>query len=478
MTQGDPGHDVFGMDVARFGEWATPRYTNAKVRENYARRFSIRFPNEELTAARPQQTTPLHDIQVSENRAVMGVTWGMEVPLWHAPEGEEHRDILSFHRSNDFNAVGDEVRAVREGVGVTEIANFAKFAVAGDGAEAWLEGLLANRMPRTGRIALAPMLNEAGKLIGDFTVAKRGPDDFLVWGSSAAQLHHLRWFEAHLPRGDVRVERLGMRLMGLMLAGPRSRAVLARLVDHDVSGAAFRFMDHRTMDVGGVPAMVNRLSYTGDLGYEIWVEPAYLRTLYRAVKAAGEPEGIVDFGMRALLSMRLEKSWPTWFAELRPIYGPFEGGMERFVRLDKPFVGRDAAAREAEDGPRLRRVSLIIDAANADVMGDEPIWARTARDYGAVAAPHGFGAPRFDAAGAAVPASDPRVDGDWRVVGWVTSGGYGHSVGLSLAQGYLPAALAERDEAGLFEVEILGDRRPARIAVEPPFDPDGLRMRG
>ena len=202
-------------------------------------------------------------------------------------------------------------------------------------------------------------------------------------------------------------------------------------------------------------------------------EPRHNRPRARA----GEPEGIVDFGMRALLSMRLEKNWPTWFAELRPIYGPFEGGMERFVRLDKPFVGRDAAAREAEEGPRLRRVGLVIDADNADVMGDEPIWARTARDFGAVAAPHGFGAARFDAAGAGVPAADPRVDGDWRVVGWVTSGGYGHSVGLSLAQGYLPAALAERDEAGLFEVEILGERRPARIAVEPPFDADGLRMR-
>jgi dimethylglycine dehydrogenase len=478
MTAGDPGHDVFGMDVARFGEWATLRYTNAKVRENYSRRFSVRFPNEELEAARPQQTTPLYDIQVGENRAVMGVTWGMEVPLWYASDGAEARDVLSFHRSNDFNAVGEEVRAVRERVGVTEIANFAKFAVTGPGAEAWLESMLANAMPRTGRIALAPMLNEAGKLVGDFTVAKRGPGDFLIWGSSAAQLCHRRWFESHLPGdGSVQVERLGMRLMGLMLAGPRSRAVLARLVDHDVSNAALRFMDHRAMDVGGVPAMVNRLSYTGDLGYEIWVEPAYLRTLYRAIKQAGAAEGLVDFGMRALLSMRLEKNWPTWFAELRPIYGVAEGAMERFVRLEKPFVGRDAAARELEEGPRLRRVGLVIDADNADVMGDEPIWARTARDWGTVGAPHGIGAARFDATGAAVPAADPRVDGDWRVVGWVTSGGYGHTVGLSLAQGYLPAGLAEREQAGLFEVEILGVRRPARIALEPTFDPDGRRMR-
>ena len=175
MTEGDPGHDVFGMDVARFGEWASLRYTNAKVRENYARRFSIRFPNEELAAARPQQTTPLYDIQVGENRAVMGVTWGMEVPLWYAPEGEPAEDVLSFHRSNDFAAVGEEVRAVRERGRRHRDRQLRQVrGDAGRAAEAWLEGLLANAMPRTGRIALAPMLNEAGKLIGDFTVAKRG----------------------------------------------------------------------------------------------------------------------------------------------------------------------------------------------------------------------------------------------------------------------------------------------------------------
>jgi dimethylglycine dehydrogenase len=478
MTTGDPGHDVFGMDVARFGEWATLRHTNAKVRENYARRFSIRFPNEELPAARPQQTTPLYDIMTRENNAVMGVTWGLEVPLWFAPEGTAAEDVLSFHRSNDFAAVGEEVRAVRGGVGVTEIANFAKFAVRGPGAAAWLDGILAGALPRTGRITLCPMLNDAGKLVGDFTVARRGADDFLVWGSSAAQIHHLRWFERHLPEGSsVQVERLGMSLMGLMLAGPKSRAVLARLTDHDVSNSAFRFMDHRAMDVAGVPALVNRLSYTGDLGYEIWVEPCYLRTLYRGVKEAGAADGIVDFGMRALLSMRLEKNWPTWFAELRPIYGAAEGGMERFIRLSKDFVGRDAAAREAAEGPRLRRVSLAIEAENADVMGDEPVWARTDREPGVLPPAHGIGAPRFDADGTPVAIADARVDGDWRVVGWITSGGYGHSVGLSLAQGYLPAELADRDGEGFFEVEILGVRQPARLLPEPPFDPDGARMR-
>jgi dimethylglycine dehydrogenase len=485
MADGDPGFDVWGMDVTRFGEWATLRYTNAKVRENYSRRFSIRYPNEELPAGRPAQTTPLWDTMVAQN-AVMGDSWGLETPLWFAPEGSEPRDVVSYRRSSDFEHVGREVRQTREAVGVTEIANFAKYEVTGSGARAFLDRLMTNRMPKPGRIVLTPMLNGAGKLIGDFTIAARAPERFMIWGSSAAQKYHMRWFERQLPGdGSVRIHRFDQTLVGLAIAGPRSRALLEKLVDEDVS--TFRFMDFREMAVGGAPCLVNRISYTGDLGYEIWMEPAWQRLVYRAIKTAGEELGIVDFGMRALLSMRLEKNFPTWFRELRPIYGPFEGSMERFVRLEKnDFIGREAAAREKAEGPKLRRVSMIVEAGDADVMGDEPIWARVSKDYGTVEKPHGYGAPRFDTSGkevrgskAAEGASAVRgiVDGDWRVVGWVTSGGYAHYVQKSMAQGYVPAALSEDESAGLFEIEILGHRRPARINVEAPFDPSGEKMR-
>lgn len=491
MVHGDPGFDVWGMDVARFGEWAGLRYTNAKVRENYSRRFSIRFPNEELPAARPAQTTPLYDTMLANN-AVMGDSWGLETPLWFAPKGKEPKDIVSFHRSNDFGPIGEEVRATRERVGVTEIANFAKYEVSGPGAEEFLNRLMTNRMPKTGRIVLTPMINEFGKLIGDFTIAKAGPRDgedrFMIWGSSAAQKYHMRWFEKHLPKdGSVRIHRFDQTLVGLSIAGPKSRALLQKLVDVDISTKAFRFMDFREMAVGGAPCLVNRITYTGDLGYEIWMAPAYERLVYKAIKDAGEEFGVVDFGMRALLSMRLEKNFPTWFRELRPIYGPFEGSMDRFIKLEKnDFIGREAAAKEQAEGPKLRRVSFIVDAADADVMGDEPIWAKVSKDFGTVDRPHGYGAPRFDTSGkeirgskAAEGASAVRgiVDGDWRVVGWVTSGGYAHYVQKSMAQGYVPAALAEDETAGLFEIEILGHRRPARINVEAPFDPSGEKMR-
>jgi dimethylglycine dehydrogenase len=488
MVNGDPGFDVWGMDVARWGEWATLRYTNAKVRENYSRRFSIRFPNEELPAARPAQTTPLYDVMVRDNNAVMGDSWGLETPLWFAPKGTEPEDKVSFHRSNDFAHVGAEVKATRERVGVTEIANFAKYEVSGPGAEDFLNRLMTNRMPKAGRIVLTPMLNEFGKLIGDFTIAKAGEDRFMIWSSSAAAKYHMRWFEKHLPKdGSIRIHRFDQTLVGLSIAGPKSQALLQKLTDVDVSSKAFRFMDFREMAVGGAPCMVNRITYTGDLGYEIWMQPAYERLVYDAIKRAGAEFGIVDFGMRALLSMRLEKNFPTWFRELRPIYGPFEGAMDRFIKLEKnDFVGREAAAKEQAEGPKLRRVSFVVDALDADVMGDEPIWAKVSTDYGTVEKPHGFGAPRFDAAGkeqrrsaAADGASAVRgiVDGEWRVVGWITSGGYAHHVEKSMAQGYVPAALAEDESAGLFEIEILGHRRPARINAEPLFDPAGEKMR-
>ena len=440
MVNGDPGFDVWAMDVARFGEWATRSYTNEKVRENYSRRFSIRFPNEELPAARPHQTTALYDVLKAQG-AVMGDSWGLETPLWFAPKGVEPKDIVSFHRSNDFAHVKAEVMGTRNGVGVTEIANFAKYAFHGAGAEAFLSRLMTNKMPKQGRIILTPMLNEGGKLIGDFTIAKAADDLFYMWGSSQAQKYHMRCFEQHLPAdASVRIERFDMGLVGLSIAGPKSRAVLQALTDADVSNAAFKFMDHRAMDIGNCPALINRVTYTGDLGYEIWVRPDYQRRLYDQIMKAGKPHRIVNFGMRALLCMRLEKNFPTWFRELRPIYGAFEAGLDRFVDLTKnDFIGMKAARAEKESGGRLRRVSMIVDAGDADVLGDEPIWHKG------------------------------------KVVGWVTSGGFAHYVNKSLAQGYVPKELVGDDE---FEIELIGEMRKARINHEPLFDPKGERMRG
>ena len=230
MVDGDPGFDIFAMDIARFGEWASLRYTNAKVRENYSRRFSISYPNEELPAGRPQQTTPLYDIMLNENFAVMGDSWGLETPLWFAPSKEQANDVLSFHRSNDFEYIAAEVKAVRESIGVTEISNFAKYEITGDSAEVFLDHLMTNNMPKLGRIILTPMLNENGKLIGDFTIVKANENRFLVFGSLGATKYHMRWFEKQLPSdGTVNIKRLDMTLQGLSIAGPNARNLLKEL---------------------------------------------------------------------------------------------------------------------------------------------------------------------------------------------------------------------------------------------------------
>ena len=440
MIEGDPGADIWGMDVARYGDWASMAYTNAKVRENYSRRFRIRFPNEELPVARPLRTTPVYD-RLKAEQAVFGVSYGLEHALWFAPPGQKPVEDVTFARSNSHGPTAAECYAVRHDVGLIETASFAKYEVSGAGAEMWLSRMLANRMPREGRVVLSPMLNPRGKLIGDFTVAKATPDRFFIFGTGPAEQYHMRWFESHLPDRGVTMRSLRNDLTGFSIAGPKSRALLQRLTHADVSNAAFPFMSFRRLDLGMIPCWVGRLTYTGDLGYEIWVNTEYLVALYELLRAEGGEFGLKLFGGRALGSLRLEKSFGSWAREYRPIYGPFEAGLDRFVDLAKnDFIGRDGALREKEKGSARRLVTFVVDDAGADVIGDEPV----------------------------------RHDG--KTVGWVTSGGYAHHVGKSVALGYVPAGLASAQSG--FDIEILGNWRPSKIVARPLFDPEGLRMRG
>ncbi len=441
VADGDPGFDVWAMDVSRYGDWTSMAYTNAKVRENYSRRFQITFPNEELPAARPLRTTPIYE-RLKEKNAVFGVSYGLEHALWFAPEGEEPIEDVTFRRSNAFGPVADECCAVREAVGLLEISGFAKYEVKGPGAEGWLSRLLANRMPPQGRIVLTPMLNPNGKLIGDFTVAKAGPERFYIFGSGVAEEYHLRWFESHLPASGVSLRSVTAELTGLSVAGPKSRELLARLTEDDLSSDAFKFMAFKETTLDRVPVKLGRITYTGDLGYEIWVRADYQRTLYDLLVDAGADLELKHFGGRALNSLRLEKSFGSWAREFRPIYGPFEAGLNRFVDLNKnDFIGRDGAIRERDQGPNRRLVTLVVDADGIDVIGDEPVWR------------------------------------DGEVVGWVTSGGYAHYVKKSVALAYVPAIHARVTDANAFEVEILGDRRKATLTPKPLLDPKGARMR-
>ena len=466
MTTGDPGFDVWGMDVARFGDWTTPSYTKAKVMENYSRRFSISFPNEELPAGRPLHTSPIHD-QLDAANAVWGSSYGLEQPLWFQRPGAEPVEQVTFHRSNAFDVVAEEVHATRTGVGLLETTGFAKHEFTGPGARAFLERTMANRIPKPGRMALTPMLNHQGMLIGDFTVATIStstdptgdPEKFVVFGSGAAEGHHERWFRSQLRTsrstdlesspecestgGRVAYRPLSHEMAGLSISGPAARHVLASLTGMDVSNDSFRFLDVRSMDLGMVRALVARISFTGDLGYELWTPASLQQRLFRLLREAGEPHGMRLFGLRALDSMRFDKGFGAWASEYRPVYTPWEARMDRFVKLDKgDFIGREAAAASLAAGPERQLCLLRVDVDSADALGDEPIWH------------------------------------DGEVVGWVTSGGYAHWSEASCALGYLPSALAEADApSGGFEVEVLGVRRTATRLDEPLFDPSGWRMR-
>ena len=443
MVNGDPGADIWGMDVARYGDYATLAYTHAKVRENYSRRFRITFPNEELAAARPLLTTPIYD-RLLEHNAVMGVGFGLEHPLWFQDKDKEPVEEVTFYRSSAFNNVGEESRAVRERVGFSEASNFAKYKVSGPGSAAWLQGLFTNALPKIGRTVLTAMLNPQGRIEGEFSVSRIGEEEFFLFGSQAAEVHHPRWFLAHLPEGSpIRFETLSLSMVGLTVAGPRSRDVLQKLTDTSLATKDFPFMSFRRVNIGMAPVWLSRMTYTGDLGYEIWIAPEYQRYLFDLIWDAGKEFDMRMFGFRALITMRLEKNFGTWYREFRPIYTPLESGMERAMKFDHEFIGRAAVEAEMKTGPARKLVMFRVDVDKdkpADVLGDEPVFH------------------------------------NGEVVGWITSGGYAHYSGVSLALGYIPAALAAEGTTG-FEIEIIGNMRPAHLQLEPVLDPSGSRMR-
>lgn len=449
MVEGEPERDVFAMDVSRFGElrtdrnagrWITPGYTREKVRENYQRRFSVGYPNEELPVARPFQTTPAYDIW-KDQRAVFGAAYGMEAVNYFAPEGDELYETPSFRRSNAFAVTGEEVMAVRTAVGINEIHNFGKYLVTGADARGWLDRIMAGRVPKPGRLSLTPMLSPKGKLIGDFTITCLAEDRFQLTASYGAQAFHFRWFEQNLS-GDVSIENISTRRIGFQIAGPNARELLSRCTRANVSAEAFKFMDAKLMDVGLTRALVQRVSYTGDLGYEIYVGADDQRALYAALSEAGADLGLRPFGMRAMMSLRLDKFFGSWLREFGPDYLPAETGMDRFTSYNKPadFIGKAAAAAEKSAGPSRRICAFEVDATDADVVAYEPIY----------------------------------IGGE--VLGFCTSGGYSHYAQKSIALGFVPVEhISDNLEV---EIEILGEMCKARLLTTPLFDADGARMRG
>jgi dimethylglycine dehydrogenase len=438
MIHGDTEADAWPMDIARYGAFTSNReYIKQTTGQFYSRRFVMTYPNEQLPAGRPLKKAPAYDGMTAAG-CQWGNSWGLEVPLVFGPEG--FKETPTLKRSNAFAIVAEECKAVRENVGLLDITGFSRYEITGAGAEAWLDRMMASRLPKPGRARLAPMLSPEGKLKGDLTVFNWGDGSWWVMGSYYLRQWHMRWFNDHL-EGDVQVRDISDATCGFSLSGPNSRKVLEKLTHQDVSNEAFPIFGCRTLDVGLIRAKVARMSVTGELGYEINCGALEHIALREMLLEAGAEFGIREFGFYAMNSLRLEKSFGIWNAEFMQDRTPGMTGMDRWIAWDKgDFHGKDAARQEKDGNTApLRLVTLEVDSDGADASGYEPIWK------------------------------------DGKRVGYVTSGGYGHTVGKSLAM-----ALLEPDYLALgteLSVHIVGVERTARVIPASPHDPQGACMR-
>ena len=437
MVEGEPSLDLFGWDMARFGSWAGKAFTKARVQDQYAHRFKIHFPGEEREAGRPVRTRPVHATQ-TDLGAVFGLNYGWEHPLYFDADTP---DSAGFTRQPWWESVGREAKALRANAGIIDISNFAKYRVKGPGAQDWLDALFANRMPtKVGRSCLTPLIGKRGGVAGDFTVTRPAEDEFWIVGSGMAERFHLRFFRAvPLPEGTT-FESLTETVAGFNVAGPRSRDLLRRLTNADLSNEAFPFMSSARIAVAGIDCVAIRVSFTGDLGWELHCAEADQVALYAALLDAGKSVSAVPVGSRALMSLRVEKGYGSWGRDYSPEYWPQESGLDRLVKGDKDFLNKPAWEAIRANPPREVMSVLEIDAVEADASGGEPVF---------------------------LP--------DGRPLGQVSSGAYGYTVGKSLAIAYLKPGLAGPGDT--VHVAILGRDHTARVLAHPPFDPKGHRLR-
>ncbi|WP_439141500.1 GcvT family protein [Planktotalea sp.] len=436
IINGEPEADVYGMDVARYGIWAeNKQYIKETTGQFYTRRFVMTYPNEQLPAGRPLKMAPAYS-DMTEAGCQWGQSWDLEVPLYFGGKGFE--ETPSLKRSNAFDIVDAECKAVRENVGLLDISGFSRFEVSGDGAEAWLNTIFATKLPKPGRSRLAVALGEDGRLKGDLTLFNWGDGTWWIMGSYYLRRWHMRWFDDHMG-ADVQVKDLGDEMCGFSLSGPNARKVIEKLSDGPVG--ALPFMGCGTFDIGMLRCKVGRMSVTGELGYEIHCRMGDHITLRKTLLAAGADLNIKEIGFNAMMSLRLEKSYGVWSAEFTQGYTPGMTAMDRWIDFEKGgFVGRDAAIAERDsNGPAQVQVTLEVDADGADASGYEPIW-----DQG-------------------------------KKVGFVTSGGYGHTLGKSFAM-----ALVDVGSANIgaeLSVHIVGVERAAKVIAPSPYDPAGKAMR-
>jgi dimethylglycine dehydrogenase len=468
IVEGEPSIDMMGVDPRRFGPYASRGYLKEKNEEAYRMVFTVHYPDEERAAARPLKQAPCYG-RMKDLGAVFGSVYGWERPNWFAPEGygfapdeveisdpgiltrenhppvgvgEKVREIWSFRRSNYFDFVGEEARNVHENVGLLDMSAFAKYEVSGSGAQNWLDSILANRTPKTiGRIALCHLLTAAGGVRSEFTVYRTGRESFYLVGPGAYERHDWDNLCKLLPASGVRLNKVTTQTGVLVLAGPRSRDVLQSLTDTDLSTANFPWLTGRFINVGIAQAHALRVNFVGELGWELHHPIEMQNVIFDQLMEAGRDAGIRPFGIRAMDTLRLEKSYRLIPRELSIEYSALESGLQRFVHLNKgQFIGRDGLVEWQQRGFANRFVTMEVhDIANADARGSEPIYR------------------------------------NGELVGRCTSGGYGWRLGKSLALGMVRPEFG--DLGAELEVGILGKRHRASVIIESPFDPDNERLK-
>jgi dimethylglycine dehydrogenase len=442
IVEGAPTIDMLGVDPRRFGDYATKAYLRQKNEEAYANVFTIHYPDEERPAGRPLRMAPCYD-RMKALGAVFGQKFGWERPNWFAPKGTPQEDHWSFRRSKWFEHVGHECRNVASNVGLLDMTAFAKARVWGPGAEAFLDRLVANRLPqRMGRLNLCHALNARGGVHSEFTIMREDRDTFYLVSAGAWQRLDHDWIKQHMPDdGSVRFENLTNAIGVLVVAGPRARALLERVSDADFSSTAFPWLTGQEIMVGLAPTKALRVNFVGELGWELHHPIEYQNHIFDALMEVGADLGLEPFGIRAMDAMRIEKSYRLIGTELSIEYAAYESGLDRFVHPNKgDFIGRDALVRWRAHGFANQFVTLEVhDATDADALGNNPIYQ------------------------------------DGKLVGRATGGNYGFRVGKSLALGMVRPEHA--DVGNELEMDILGDKHQVTVIPESPYDPQNRRLR-
>ncbi len=439
ILYGDAEINMTEFDPRRFGGYADDDYMQAKGFQDYGMTYLTPLPGEELPAARDCRTSPLQKT-LQAHGCVYTQTFGWERPKWFSPDGRTEQ--YSYRRNNVFEVVRDECLAVRERVGILDLTGFAKYEVSGPDAEVFLNRICANRIPvKPGRIGLVHVLSEAGRIQAEMTVTRLDDDRFYLLSAAAAELRDLDFLcHGQLPDEEVSINNVTNDRGVLVLAGPRSRDLLRTLSDTPLDSVAFPWLSGREITVAGLSVRALRVNYVGELGWELHAAMADMQGLYDALWAAGQEFGLSNFGLYAVNSLRMEKAYRGWGAELTNEVTMLDAAMDRFIRFDKDdFIGKQATLQQAEQGLSWKLVYIEVDASDSDIRGGEPVFC-----------------------------------GDL-CIGVTTSGAYGHCVQKSLGFAYVDIAYADAETR--FHVDLLGDRRAAEVLAEPVYDPANDKLR-